>query len=191
MASQTGRWREVTQRFERLGIGHRVRRFEAIPTQPNHHIGCGLSHRAVVAESKRQGLANVLVFEDDVQFTSDAIAGLETALAELRGREWKMLYLGACRWHREFPPLPGFQRLAQAGPVTCTHAVAYHHSVYDRILRDVPADAAGMERWLATHRGIDQYYAFTLTEDKYLLSPVIATQPNILPMESEEVRQRM
>jgi hypothetical protein len=101
------------------------------------------------------------------------------------------MYLGACRWRRDYPPLPGLQRLAPAGPVTCTHAVAYHRSVYERILGDVPPDAPGMERWLATHRGIDQYYAFTLTEDKFLLSPVIATQESIAPMESDDVRQRL
>jgi hypothetical protein len=191
LARETTRWQEVTQRFARLGIASRIRRFEAIPTEPNHHIGCGLSHRAVVAEACRQGLSNVLVFEDDVQFTSDALAGLETGLAELRGRDWKMLYLGACRWNREFPPMPGFARLAQAGPVTCTHAVAYHRSVYERILSDAPGDAPGMECWLATHHGIDQYYAFNLTEDKYLLSPVIATQRSIVPMEGEDVRRRL
>jgi hypothetical protein len=189
LADQTARWQEATARFTRLGIFSRVRRFEAIRTQHNHHIGCGLSHRAVVAEAWTQGLENVLVFEDDVVFTSDAISGLQRALDELRGREWKLLYLGACRWNTEYPPLPGYRRLAQGGALTCAHAVAYHRSIFDRILREVPSDPAGMEGWLKIHHGIDQYYAFTLTEDKYLLSPVIATQRSILPLESPEVQR--
>ena len=191
LPEQTIRWREVTARFERLGITDRVRRFDAIRSEPNHHVGCGLSHRAVVAQAKAQGLENVLVFEDDVLFTNDAVPALRTGLDELRGRYWKFLYLGACRWRREFPLLPGARRLAQAGPVTCAHALAYHNSVYDRILHDVPGDPPGMEGWLQTHHGIDQYYAFSITEDKYLLSPVIATQANILPMESPDVQQRL
>ncbi len=191
LAQEAGRWRDVTARFARLGIADRIRRFEAIRTQPNHHVGCGLSHRAIVAEARRQGLSNVLVFEDDVLFTSDAIPGLRTALAELRGRTWHLFYLGACRWRQDFPPLPGLQRLAQAGAVTCTHAVAYHESIYDRILSEVPADAPGMEAWLKTHHGIDQYYAFSLTENKYMLSPVIATQQNIVPMESPDVQRQL
>ncbi len=191
LAAETGRWQEVSARFAKLGIAPRVRRFEAIRTQPSHHVGCALSHRAIVAEAQRQGLSNVLVFEDDVLFTADAIPGLQTALDELKEREWKLLYLGACRWRYDFPPLPGARRLAQAGAVTCTHAVAYHHSVYDRILREVPGDSAGMHEWLKTHHGIDQYYAFTLTEEKFLLSPVIATQRNIVPMESAEVQTRL
>jgi len=190
LAEEKTRWQQAVARFERLGIASRVRRFEALRTQQNHHVGHGLSHRAVVAEAKAHGLENVLVFEDDVRFTSDAVRGLRQSLDELRGRPWVMLYLGACRWHRETPPLPGCGRLALAGPVTCAHAVAYHRSIFDRILADVPGESSAMERWLQTHHGIDQYYAFTLTENKFLLSPVIATQTSVLPMESPEV-QRM
>jgi hypothetical protein len=191
LAAQTGRRRDVSARFARLGIGDRVLRFEAIRTQPNHHVGCGLSHRGVIAEAARRGLGNVLVFEDDVIFTNDAISGLEAALADLGGFDWRMLYLGACRWRREFPLLPGARRLAEVGPVTCTHAVAYHSSIYDRILRDVPDSVPEMERWLETHHGIDQYYAFTLVEGKYLLSPVIASQPPIFPLENADVQSRL
>ena len=189
LAEEQERWRTVSARFARLGISHRVQRFEAIRTQPSHHVGCGLSHRAVVAEARRQGLANVLVFEDDVLFTSDALPGLKTALQELQGREWKLLYLGGCRWNQEFPLVEGTTRLAKAGAVTCTHAVAYHASVYERILSEAPGGITGMQEWLKTHHGIDQYYAFNLTEGKYLLSPVIATQPNIVPLESDQVRR--
>jgi hypothetical protein len=189
LAEETARWRGVSERFGRLGIGHRIRRFAAVRTQPNHHIGSALSHRAVIAEAKRQGLANVLVFEDDVLFTSDAISGLTAALRELQGREWTMLYLGACRWRQEYPPVEGARRLAKAGAVTCSHAVAYHQSIYDRILGEVPGEPAGMEAWLKTHHGIDQYYAFCVADGKYLLSPVVATQPNIVPSESPEVQQ--
>jgi len=191
LAQETGRWRDVSGRFARLGISERVRRFDAIRTQPNHHVGCGLSHRGVVAEANALKLDNVLVFEDDVLFTDDAIPALQTGIAELGGREWKLFYLGACRWNQNFPPLPGLGRLAQAGAVTCAHAIAYHNSVYDRILREFPSDAAGMETFLQTHHGIDQYYAFSVTEQKYLLSPVIATQAAIVPLEAPEVRQRL
>ena len=191
LSEETGRWQKVSARFTRLGISHRVQRFEAIGTQPNPDAGRGLSHRAAVAEAKHMGFANVLVFEDEVLFTSDAMSGLETALRELRGREWSMLYLGACRLGQEYAPVEGATRLAKAGAVTCAHAVVYHRSIYDRILSEVPSSVAGMEDWLKTHHGIDQYYASTLTDGKFLVSPVIATQPSILPMENEDVRGRL
>jgi hypothetical protein len=191
LTEETGRWREVSARFAQLGISQRIRRFEAVRTQPNHHVGCGLSHRSIIHEAHQQGLSNVLVFEDDVLFTNDVVPGLTTAIEELRGRDWKLFYLGACRWNQEFPPLPGASRLAQAGAVTCTHAVAYHRSIYDHILHEVPADCTGVENWLKTHHGIDQYFAFSVTEQKYLVSPVVATQPNIVPMETPDVQQRL
>jgi hypothetical protein len=190
-AEDTVRWQAVSARFARLGIGHRVRRFEAIRSQPNLQIGHSLSHRAVVEEASRQGLANVLVFEDDVVFTDDAPGGLETAIQELRHREWQMLYLGACRWNQDYPTVDGAARLAKVGPVTCLHAVAYHRSVYNRVLAEVPADYAGMETWLRMHHGIDQYFAFRHNEGKYLISPVIASQPGIQESESPEVRARL
>ncbi len=106
LADETDRWRKVSARFERLGISHRVRRFEGIRTEPNRHVGCGLSHRALVAEAKEQGLENVLIFEDNVLFTEDAIAGLQIGLEDLRRLQWIFLYLGGCRWKQEFPRLP-------------------------------------------------------------------------------------
>ena len=33
------RWRQMTARFERLGIGDRVERFPAVSTPGNHHVG--------------------------------------------------------------------------------------------------------------------------------------------------------
>ncbi len=191
LAQETARWIAVTARFARLGIAPRMRRFEAIRTEGNPNVGRGLSHRAVIAEAKAQGLQNVLVFEDDVRFTADAIAGMQIAIAELIGRPWKLLYLGACRWNREFPPMDGLRRLAVAGPVTCTHAVAYNRPVFDAILEAAPDGETAMAAWLKKHHGIDQYYAFTITEQKYLLSPVVATQPNIASMESPAVQRQI
>ncbi len=188
LASRADRWRSVSARFERLGIAQRVRRYEAI-AMPNPHAGQALSHRAILAQAREQGFQNVLVLEDDVQFTSDVSAGLQAALADLEGRDWQLLYLGACRWNREVAPLEGARRIAAAGPVTCTHALAYHRSVYGRILDAVPESPAACEAWLAQHHGIDQFYAFSLNAQKFLLSPVVATQRNILPMESPEVRR--
>jgi GR25 family glycosyltransferase involved in LPS biosynthesis len=185
------RWESVASHFERAGIARRVRKFPAISTPSNHHIGCALSHRGIVQEARSQGLKNVLVFEDDVILTRDAASHLRLALSELDGRDWDLLYLGACRWEHKFPLVEGCTHLEKAGPVTCSFAIAYHESVYDRILGEVPADAESMEEWLKTQRGIDQYYAFCIKERKYLVAPVVATQMAILPLETDDVRRRI
>jgi hypothetical protein len=189
--SAATRWDSVMARFANIGIASRIRRFSAIHTPENRHVGCALSHRAIVEEAQRLGLKNVLVFEDDVLFTTDANAYLQTAIRELEGRDWGLLYLGACRWEHTFPLVEGCTRLEQAGPVTTCHALAYHESAYRRLLDDIPSDAAAMEAWLQNYRGIDQYYASSILERKFLVSPVIATQENLLPYESSEVRQRI
>jgi len=173
----TDRWRDVSGQFKRVGIAGRVRRFSAVATPSNLHLGCAMSHRSIVQEAQLQGLKNVLVFEDDVILTVDALSHLEAAVKELDGRDWDLLYLGACRWEHRFPMVEGCMHLEAAGPATCAHAIAYRESVYHRILQEVPGDIASMEKWLKTYHGIDQYYACAISEKKFLVSPVIATQP--------------
>jgi hypothetical protein len=185
------RWRCASVHFEAAGIAHRMRRFPAISTPENHHIGCALSHRAIVDEARRLGLNNVLVFEDDVILTEDALPQLDLAIRELDGRSWDLFYLGGCRWEHRFPMVDGCTHLECAGPVTCAHAIAYRQSVYDRILAEVPSELQPMGEWLKTYHGIDQYYAFFIPERKYIAAPVVATQRAIFSLETADVKQRL
>jgi hypothetical protein len=182
----TDRWQEVTRRLSALGLGHpgRVRQFRAVETPSNHHIGCALSHRAILAEAKWQGLRNVLVFEDDVRFTATACTDLTNSLRELQTRSWHTLYLGGHRWGRNFPLAAGCQHLEVPKGLTCTHAVAYNHTAYDRILDRLPSAPSAMALWLRAYRGIDQYYARELDGLHLLTRPVVATQTSILPQET-------
>jgi hypothetical protein len=89
---------------------------------------------------------------------------LDRALKELNGREGDLLYLGACRGEHRFPLVDGCTSLEHARPVTTAHAIAYRQSVYPRILEEVPPEHRAMEEWLRTYMGIDQYYAFRISE---------------------------
>jgi Glycosyltransferase family 25 (LPS biosynthesis protein) len=179
----TKRWQRVTEQFAKLGILGRVRRFPAIETPTNHHIGCALSHRMVIEEARRQGLDNVLVFEDDVIFTRTAREDLAQSLRELTGRRWWTLYLGGHRWGRTFDLVRGCQALEGAHDLTCSHAIAYNRTIYDRILTDVPATPAAVALWLRAHHGIDQYYARELDGMHLVTCPVVASQGSILGQE--------
>jgi hypothetical protein len=181
----TGRWKAVEARFEALGIAARVRRFPAIETPSNHHIGCALSHRAILAEARQRGLQNVLVFEDDVVFSVDAAERLRPNIEELEHQDWKTLYLGGHRWGRKFEKAPGCQHLEVPHGVTCTHAIAYHESIYDRILDDIPASPSGVALWLRQHAGIDQYYARELDGLHLITNPIIASQGSIVKEEAQ------
>jgi hypothetical protein len=178
------RWEEAIRRFEQLGIAARVRRFPAIDTPENHHIGCALSHRAVIEEARRYGLKNVLVFEDDAIFAPDALERLGESVAELRRQEWQLLYLGGCAWGQAFEKAAGCRHLEVPQGLTCTHAIAYHESVYERILATVPETPTETALWLKKECGIDQYYAMHLDCIKLVTSPVVSSQPSILPLES-------
>jgi hypothetical protein len=189
--SEKVRWKAVSERFEKLGIMSRVRRFPGIHTPGDPQLGCALSHRGVIAEAERHGLKNVLVFEDDVVFTVDAQTQLKTALQELQGRDWGLLYLGGCKWEHQFPMVEGCTHLEHAGPVTTCHAIAYHESMYRRLLQEIPSAMTSAQDWIRGHLGIDQFYASQIPDRKLLLSPVIATQENLLQYEPLEVRQRI
>ena len=100
---ETGRWESVMRQCKALGIDHRIRRFAAIDTPTSRGIGRALSHRAIVAEAKWQGLDNVLVLEDDVVFSRRTAEVLAQSLAELREREWR-------------PAVPGRELRGRGGP---------------------------------------------------------------------------
>jgi GR25 family glycosyltransferase involved in LPS biosynthesis len=178
------RWDAVSKRFQKLGIGGLVRRFSAIETPSNHHIGCALSHRSIVAGAKKQGLRNVLVFEDDVIFTPDALDVVRNSLDELQRQKWWMLYLGGHTWGKTFEKASGCQHLEVPHGITCTHGIAYNETIFERILTDVPDTPTGVALWLKKYWGIDQYYARELDGFSLITSPVIATQGSILAQES-------
>jgi hypothetical protein len=167
-----------------LGIEHRIRRFSAIETPSNHHIGCALSHRAILAEAKWLDLENVLILEDDVLFSRAAPEVLGQSLAELAGRAWQLCYLGGHRWGQTFPLAPGCRFLQTPHNLTGLHAVAVHRSAYDRILADVPSTPTAMARWLKSHRGLDQYLARRFDGISLVTHPSVATQPPLIPQES-------
>jgi hypothetical protein len=187
--TEIGRWEQMAARFSRLGIAWQVRRFSAIPTPPSHHIGCALSHRAIIAEAKRYGLSHVLVLEDDAIFHQHTLEYLGRVTAELDTQDWDLLYLGGHRWAREYRLAPGCEYLERPEGLTCTHAVAYHHSIYDRILADLPDTVEGMTTWLQRQHGIDQYL-MGLNCRKFLTRPALATQPFLVKQEDITQRDR-
>ncbi len=178
------RWDAMQRRFQVLGIARRVRRFPAFETPYSHHIGCALSHRAILAEAKQLGLRNVLVFEDDVRFSLDTHLELRNSLEELKQRDWYTLYLGGHRWGQTFEKAPGCRYLEVPHGLTCSHALAYNHTIYDRILNEVPDTISGVALWCRKHRAIDAYYAKSLDGIHLLTCPVIATQQSLLRQET-------
>ncbi|MBI3796007.1 MAG: PqqD family peptide modification chaperone [Deltaproteobacteria bacterium] len=185
----TDRWQAMQTRFTQLGIVNRVRRFPAIETPDSHHIGCTLSHRRIVERAQKQQWQNVLVFEDDAIFLEDTLAHVAKSLGELKTQDWQVFHLGGCRWGQQFPKASGCRFLASPGPeLTCSHAVAYHQSVYQRIVDDLPGDIEGMREWIKTSYAIDQYLG--KIDKRYLAAPVVSSQPFLLAQEEASYRDQ-
>ena len=181
---QEERWDRAMEEFRRLGIAEVVQRFPAVETPHHRHIGCALSHRAILTEARRRGLRNILVLEDDVVFAPDAVEVLRQNLAELpRLKEtWPMLYLGGATIGQKFDKAPECQHLELAW-VTCTHAIAYSNAVYDCILADVPDNPTEVALWCREHFAIDRYYLEKFGGSALITSPVATSQLNLLAHE--------
>ena len=182
------RRRKMEDRCKALGIHERVRFWSAVATPENHHVGCTLSHRGIIAAAKKQGLRNVLVFEDDAIFLDNTMQHLTQSVEELQSQDWNIFYLGGHQWGLDFPMAPGCSFLKIPEGLTCTHALAYNSSVFDAILEDIPDDIDQVKEWLKDHFGIDQYLRHI--DKLYISEPVVASQPALLPRENEEYRRR-
>jgi hypothetical protein len=181
----TERWREATRRHARLGIAPRVERFPGVPTPDNRHAGIALSFRLMIDEASRRDWEHVLVLEDDAVFLEDGASIMRDVAAELAGHEWDLCYLGACVWSQQFPALGESTVLALCGPVTCTHAVAFHRRAYDRLLADLPPGEPELARFLRQDVAIDQYLSHRIADGTFravITSPRVASQPNLLQL---------
>lgn len=179
----TVRWSEATQRHAKLAIGGRVQRFAGVATPDNPHRGIALSYRRMIAEAQRRGYAHLLVLEDDAVFLDETVTVMRTVVAELAELEWDLCYLGACVWTQSFPFVGDSTVLQACGPVTCTHAVAFHARAYARLLADIPAAEHDLDRFLRDDIAIDQYLSRRIRDGTYralITSPRVASQPNLL-----------
>jgi hypothetical protein len=184
---ETERWERAHRRHEQLDIAWQVERFPAVETPDNHHRGCAMSFRSMIAEAKRRGYEHVLLLEDDAVFLDDAIAVMRDAVVELPHLDWDLCFLGACVWSQEFPFLPGSHTLQECGPVSCKHAVAVHSRAYDRILDEIPDDPEDFERWIGVWLASDQYLSRRIADGTFraiITSPRVASQPSLLSFES-------
>ncbi|MFC9434500.1 glycosyltransferase [Nocardia sp. NPDC057030] len=185
----------IRHRLRALGIEDRVLRLPAIATPGDPAVGCALSHRAVLAAAARDGMGNVLVLEDDAVFLTGTPWILRRSLRELSSRQWDLFYLGgfhhcAPRWMNPLVPLDGCAHLADAAGMTTTHAIAYNGPVFERLLAELPADEAGMRRWITEHRAIDIYFAERFSGRAVCCVPTVATQENLLIGEDPDMRDQ-
>ncbi|MGK5640717.1 hypothetical protein ACSNOK_20730 [Streptomyces sp. URMC 126] len=145
------RWVAAHRRFRRLGIAGRVRRLPAPAVPGDPAAGRALAHRTAVAQARQRGLRHVLVFEDDVVFCHDATSVLTAHVAELADRRWTVCRFGGA-------------------------AVAYHARVFDRLLDELPPDAADMASWTARHGGLERFCDRHFADTLVRVSPAVTSR---------------
>ncbi len=174
------RWEAITERFKNLKIQNRVQRWSAMHTPENHHIGCALSHRRIIEYAHQNNLESVLVFEDDAVFLSGADTLLKMALRDF-SEPWQLLYLGGVYQRELFDTScdrPKIVAMPDGEYLTCTHALAYHQSVYEALLNDLPDNEEEMAEWVKRHTAIDQY--LRKFSQRWVAVPDLAQQRQML-----------
>lgn len=166
-------------RYEQLGIGWRVERFAAIETPKNHHHGCALSWRQMIATARHRGYRSLLGLEDDAIYLDSTLEVLAAAVEELADIEWDVCFLGGVD-QESGPPTAISAHLNAAGFVTCTHALAIHERAYARLLDVLPYGETDIAVWTAKHNGVDQAIGLMCRSGELngvVVNPRVASQP--------------
>lgn len=190
LISREDRWHKVQKSFSQIGIEGRVKRFPAVnprkydfdpkfdtkvgPYYVVPNAGCFGSHRAIIKKAKEDGLEQVLVFEDDVSFLHEEIALVSHAIEDLPNT-WGLFYLGATV-EKKMGMVSNF--LFRTDCAKATHAVAYHHTVYDDILSKVPEDIPELVEFTAGCVAVDNFLIQEIQSKHttYICNPLFAVQ---------------
>lgn len=159
LPERTDRWREVQEEFKKIGLGS-VNRVEAIKASPGW-IGCRESHLAVLRLCQDE--KRFTIFEDDVQFTDNAMQILALAEKQLP-KKWDMLYLGANLMKPIERHSANLYRLKGA---YTTHAMIFNNKEIAKMILSAPPFRK-IDCFMETY--IQEYF------NVYIVSPMIATQ---------------
>lgn len=121
------RWILVQREFERVGIT--AERFSGI-RHKHKHVGCRLSHQAIIRKARDEGWERVLIFEDDTVFRPGAVSVFDTAVKRLPD-EWDLFYFCCIRGSLEYYS----EYLFKINSCKMGNAVIYNKSIYDIALK--------------------------------------------------------
>ena len=112
--------------------------------------GCRLSQLKVVEQAKRDGLANVLILEDDAVFHRRAAEQL-SLLQQRIPNDWEQFFLGG--QHVREPRATSDPMIQVGAGITRTHAYAVHSRIFDSFLSIVSDDSFYQKnpRWHVDH----------------------------------------
>lgn len=129
------RWKESEQEFLKLGILDKVKRVSGVVAEPTWRA-CDLSHISIIDEAIENKYQNILILEDDVCFSDNALDVLSNALTDLQKQtNWDLFYLGETI-------VSPFQiitpNLLKLGSAFATHAYAINGHFLETMLERPP-----------------------------------------------------
>ena len=135
------KWERIQDSFKDTDIN--VKRFSAI-THENGHIGCGLTHVAIVKMAKEKDMDSVLIIEDDCKLTKNfnkRWAIIKKYLDEHKN-EWD-IFNGGVVWPSNATPVvnldPDIRLIRGNGPgCRYAHFVYVNKSAYDKVIEWEP-----------------------------------------------------
>lgn len=154
LRSRDDRRREIIAEFDRLGLAigdaqtrfHEASRFDSAEPFPLIGAkGCYVSHLRILEEAKLNRFANVLILEDDCDFTSGIETTLPLALKALQTRHWNFFYGGhddVLRNERSETPI---HQIKSGTWVRGTHFVALDSQAINAIVPFLYDEMAALE----------------------------------------------
>ena len=97
--------------------------------------GCFLSHLSVLKHAHNRGAAELIILEDDVNFSPEFISRWSTAISDLEDREWSIFFAG--HRLRELPS--GLSKLEPQKVVQCAHFLAINGSAIPPLIEGLEA----------------------------------------------------
>lgn len=92
--------------------------------------GCFQSHLTILERARADGLANVLVMEDDLEIDPRLASHEAPLVAELERTDWGLVYFG----HRAPTKANGVSLRATTEPLQTTHFYGVNGTLFDRLI---------------------------------------------------------
>ncbi|MEF3075156.1 glycosyltransferase family 25 protein [Methylobacter sp. Wu1] len=100
---RTDRKREINAQLKKIGLSlehPQIDLFPAVRPDDAGYFpsigarGCFMSHLNILRDAKKRGLENVLIIEDDLDFSPDFNSRIDAAIVELTNSNWGVFYGG-------------------------------------------------------------------------------------------------
>lgn len=168
------RWEETIKELDKWGISDEVERYSAVdgsllenPYKVNNgELGLIETHLKIIKEAKDKNYKNVLILEDDIEFT-DEIKNINNYFAMLP-KKWDILWFGANHNKHMGNKINLInEKIIKCNKAYSTHCIAFNNSIYDLVI----------ELLLRRQKAVDVYYSEIQNGyDCYSFHPSIALQ---------------